>query len=226
MIFLMYNMGNSGGSWFERVCNSHPDVHAWEELHRQMGYAKQSMEAADVYAVEFLRNQIEKWKSIGLIKSFGKQTVDYCKANDGKIVQMYRHPIKVVDHKMGKKTDACRKVGISTGDVFTDHVRFYRSRYEQFQNNSERYPLFRLETLSDHLVNKPRRFSEIMQFITGVEWTDSQVSKVLSVLPTGKKSFDEDHSEIRIWERWNQHQKDVFVENFESIMRKAGYSLP
>lgn len=224
MIFLMFNMGNSGGSWFERVCNSHEDILAWEELHRQLGYVKANMEEADIVAMEHLKKNVDRCKSIGLIKSFGKHTIDYCLSFGGNIVQMFRNPIKVVNHKMGKKIDACRSCGIDCEDVFEAHVKFYSMRYRQFIDRNDKYPLYRLEDLSDAIMNGD--FRNIIESITGIEWDDRQVNRVSSILPSGKKSFEEDDADKAIWKSWDDFEKDMFIKHFKPIMDEMRYEVP
>lgn len=226
MIFLMYNMGNSGGSWFERVCNSRNDIRAWEELHRQLKYEKVDMDEADKIALDFIKQNIGQYTSVGLIKSFGKRTVSYCLDNGGIITQMYRNPIKVINHKMGKKTEACKKCGIECSDIFTAHIRFYKMRYEQFLSNSSKYPTFRLEDLSASIIEDRNQFSFIMKSITGVDWNESQILKAVSVYPLGRSSFEDDRSDVKIWNQWDQEKRKIFLHHFESIMKKAGYSIP
>jgi len=191
-----------------------------------MGYVKVKMDDADKYAVNFLEENKNKFKSVGLIKSFGKRTIDYCLESDGKIVQMFRNPIKVVNHKMGKKTEACKRHNIDCSDIFEAHVKFYSMRYQQFINNSEKYPLYKLEDLSDMIMNKKEEFKFIMEFITGVQWTDKQIHHINNILPCGKSSFSEDNLDITIWDSWNEHQKGVFLEHFEKIMKTTGYGVP
>ena len=224
MIFLMFNMGNSGGSWFERVCNSHEDILVWEELHRQLGYIKANMEEADLVALEHLKRNENRCKSIGLIKSFGKKTVEYCLSSGGNIVQMFRNPIKVVNHKMGKKLDVCRSCGIDCEDVFEAHVIFYSMRYNQFIKQGDKYPIYKLEDMSDAIING--RFRGIIESITGVEWNDKQIKRINKILPNGKNSFKEDRSENVIWNSWDDFEKEVFIKHFKPIMNEVGYKIP
>ena len=225
MIFLMYNMGNSGGSWFERVCNTRKDVNAWEELHRQKEYVKIDMADADQYALDFLKVQSQHVKCVGLIKSFGKKTVEYCKAVDGVITQMYRNPIKVINHKMGKKTDGCKKLGIDCSDIFEAHIKFYRIRYELFQSQSKEYITFRLEDVNS-IHDDIQKFREFLEITTGIEWSGDEVRNAQKVMPYGKTSFADDGLEKIIWGGWDKRQRRMFLENFEHIMSIGGYPIP
>lgn len=236
MIFLMYNMGNSGGSWFERVCNTHPKVHAWEELTRFLGNSPSlNMPEAhrsritDKIATDFLKKKSAEYESVGLIKSFGSRTRDYCLENGGVLVQMFRHPLKVVNHKMGSKKRECLIRGVfdkmdTDAEVFEAHVEYYYSLYRGFHDRG--ILTLRLEDLRDSLHEGTPFFKETIEGVTGVTWSDEQIDNVRSnVLPVNRSSYAPDKHDKAVWESWSGEQRSVFKKYFDDLMPLLGYEV-
>lgn len=240
MIFLMYNIGNSGGSWFEKICNSHPQVHAWEELTRILGNSPPlneeeilRAEKTDTIAVSFLKEQLQKteYKSVGLIKSFGQKTVEFCLQNNGAIVQMFRNPIKVVKNKMYSKRRECLIRGVfkeinTEKEEFEAHVEYYASLYLIFLRRAKKYPLIRLEDLNQSITNGTSYLQDVLQDTTGVAWSDQQIAFIKNnIYPTNKVGFDRDRDDEIAWNSWSDQEHGVFLKYFKDIMIEAGYSI-
>lgn len=239
MIFLIYNMGNSGGSWFENVCNSNPRVRVWEEVLRQTGQLKVLPKEpekrnilSDRLALEFIKKRHEenKYDSVGLIKSFGSETEKYCYKNSGRFIQMYRSPLKVVKYKMYHKKEAClhrNKFDLSNKEnEFEAHVEFYQSLYNKFIRRGERIKTVRLEDLSASLMTDGKYIKNILEYITQIEWPFESISFVKSnVFPRGKQNFKDDDDK-RAWLSWNDREKEVFNKYFKDIMFDLNYRIP
>lgn len=238
-IFLMYNMGNSGGSWFERVCNSNPKIKAWEEILRQLNklelLPKNPVERniqSDKWVLEFLKEKIQenKYETLGFIKSFGPKTERFCLENNGRIVQMFRNPIKVVKYKMYKKRENClyrNKFDISTKEgEFEAHVELYSNFYKKYISREKIYRTIRLEDLNTSLLTDCKYIREVLEYLTNVEWTLNQVFNIKSnVFPRDKQNFIDTDDEIA-WSSWNDKEKEVFRKYFEDIMFHFNYRIP
>lgn len=239
MIFLMYNMGNSGGSWFENVCNSHPKVRAWEEVHRLQNKLHLLPEnpternlQSDEWALKFIKEKSEEneHETVGLIKSFGPRTEEYCLKNKGKIVQMFRNPVKVVQYKMYKKREGClyrNKFDLSDkSSEFEAHVELYSCFYQKYINRESIYKTIRLEDLSASLLTDCTYFKEVLEYVTGQSWTSDQVSNIKSgVYPRNKEGF-EDQDDVTAWFSWNEKEREVFKKYFKEIMAHFNYRIP
>jgi len=193
-VFLMYNMGCSGGSWFEKICNTHPEVRAWEEVARTLGFFGANMlgriqatsidraQATAMYDVVlwFLANQARRHRSVGLIKTFDLAIVDYCLSQGGTVVQMVRNPIKVIGFKYPRAVWTANRNGErqSEIEVFENHVRRYANRYRLYMDRD--YQLIRVEDLSASLAATPAapHFCRTMEYITQVEWNEEAVGRV------------------------------------------------
>jgi hypothetical protein len=231
-------MGNSGGSWFENVCNSHPKVRAWEELTRLLGNSPpinekepgRSQKISKI-TISFLQEQLDKkqYDSIGLIKSFTNETVNFCLKNNGRIVQMFRNPIKVLNSKMYSKKAECiiRNVikDINTKEKeFEAHVEFYSSLYKLFFNRSSTYLTIKLEDINKSISEGSFYFKEIIQYVTGVNWSDDQIKNVKnSIFPRQKNNFNDNKEEEMIWNSWSAREREIFVKYFSNLMKEFNY---
>jgi len=238
-IFLMYNMGNSGGSWFEQVCNSNPRVRAWEEVLRQLNklelLSKNPVERniqSDEWVLEFLKEKIEenKYDTLGFIKSFGPKTEKFCLENNGRIIQMFRNPIKVVKHKMYTKREGClyrNKFDLSNKELeFEAHVELYSCFYKKYIDREKKYQTIRLEDLSTSLLTDCKYIKKILEYLTGIEWSAKLISNIKnSVFPRDKRDFNDRDDEIA-WSLWNKREREVFKKYFKEIMLHYNYRMP
>lgn len=242
-LFLMFNMGASGGSWFESVCNTHPDIHVWEELGRFLGVGYGPMTSEqhverDVHILAFVKQQIKegKWKSIGLIKSFSKPVILYGREVDARFVSMFRHPITVLEMKMGKKTHACERIlgrkPRDEKDIFLGHVLLYKPRYLKYVSDvgTKGWRLIKLEDLDASLKTPDVvSFRETMEYVTRIPWSIADVERVRTkAKPRHAKRPDwwnEDPTR-KIWHSWPVWKKDIFREFFTETLERTGYTLP
>ena len=248
-LFLMINAGNSGGSWFESVCNSHPLVHAWEEVtSRTLKIPKVTAETTVTEAVarqrkvfEFLKEQEAsgQWQSIGLIKGFGYEVLAYCRERGGRVVQQFRHPIKVMYGTRKRPLQPYRWWGREPKDereYFEGHARWMARRYSKFLRRADKYPLQTLEALSASLMGDRSYIRDRMEYITQVEWDDATIERIPSprhrLGAVGDDRWREgypcsaDPSIEEIWALWTAWQRVVFLECFEDIMVRMEYSWP
>lgn len=257
-------MGNSGGTFFECACNLHPLVACWEEQHKRLNLPNsQDWKKRDKVMIRFLRRQMQLNKerkilktfervnqqtvvtkkrnvqSLGFIKSFGPDMVDFVLGEgSGRVVQLCRHPIKVVAWKMGKKKPEARHAlgrSLKTQrDVFEGHVKFYAQRYRIYLDRAGEYRLIRLEDIGASLIGDARYFIDTFEYMTGVEWTAEHIRRVRrKAKPRHRKNwkyprrFQEDNLHHKIWKhRWQGWQKKIFLKYFEQIMKEADYDWP
>lgn len=242
-LFLMFNMGASGGSWFESVCNTHPDIRVWEELGRFLGVGFGPMTSEqhrerDVHILAFVKQQIKegKWKSIGLIKSFSKPVILYGREVGARFVSMFRHPITVLEMKMGKKTHACERIlgykPKGEKDIFLGHVLLYRPRYLKYMSDvkGKGWRLIKLEDLDASLKTPDAvSFRETMEYVTRVSWSVADAEKVRKKAKprhAKRKDWWNDDPTHEVWHGWPTWKKDIFKEFFTEILERAGYTLP
>jgi len=204
-LFLVFCAGCSGGSWLEKVCNTHPQVRAWEEVVRQLGFIGRGLDGRkdannlspaatqEMYKtiIWFLENQSRRHGAVGLIKSFNYQVLDYCLGHDTKVIQLTRNPLKVVGFKYAKT-----EWEMMTGDgeydwlqIFETHVRRYAERYQTYLERAGRFPIIRAEVLSASLMTpEAQYFRQTMESLTRVEWGDDIVAQVKqSAHPRGRE---------------------------------------
>lgn len=223
-VFLMFNMGNSGGEWFKKICNVHEDVCIWQELNHIIGVQDldNQIQLDRVYEFFMEKCRNDSHKTIGLIKAFDDRMIKFCEDNGGVIVQMFRHPIGVVNFKNGHKMTECRHFGHSVLDtpenIFEAHVDYYASRYRTYTLMSERWPLIKLETLKDTIKNDVEGFENLMCDILKVVWNNEHTKKVLQM-----GGLEQDLSHFDIWKSWESWKREIFLEYFEDIMKIHNY---
>ena len=251
-LFLMWNMGSSGGSWFEKVCNIHPDVGAWEEPIRQIitpnseewyerkHWDEDQLRTMSEKTLELFKSfeMSGKWKSIGFVKGFIPYVHEYCLHKNAVIVQMFRNPIKVVSAKFEKKI-------IPTGkwmkkhwgedlDItnkkrwFECHVARYASFYQGFIDKQNENMLIRLEDLNESLRGDYSYFKKTMEHITQVEWDQKFISEVKQLKPYKEKkrsAYKIENSDKALWLQWEKWQVKVFKKYFAHIMEDQKYDF-
>lgn len=224
-IFLMFNMGNSGGKWFQDICNVHEDVMVWQEANHQLKvqYESSSVQVDTVY--NFFMDQFKNSPkhTVGLIKSFDDRLVKLADQTSGKVVQMFRNPIGVVHFKTGHKMQQCLQKGkfksLSTPkETFEAHVDFYRDRYVAYTRYSKTWPLIKLEDLKKSLREDKQYFEETMRMCLQVEWKPEHTQRVVAM-----GGLEEDLSHLKIWQDWEIWKKEIFLEYFKEVMEMHGY---
>jgi len=239
--FLIYCMGNSGGSWLESVLNSRPDILAIEEANRHFFpkvdhssvHSYETMaQAAEAILKAFVElDKNPKYKSIGLIKSFSPEILDYVKSRGGKIFSLFRHPVKVLDKKYGTKVHTILKLyGVETfrsqEELFEAHANYYANRYLEYLNwhQNGQVQLIKLETLSASLSSDKSLIKILLEQISGVVWSQDQIENIaLNYVPQGASHFSEDFSEFLIWESWPAWKREIFIRHFQKVLKLTGY---
>ena len=224
-IFLMFNMGNAGGQYFEDICNTHEDVQIWQEVNHFLGVDKldsstQLDRAYDFFMVQCRRNPK---KTVGLIKTFDERLIKLAGENNGSIMQMFRHPIGIVGFKNSLKMAECKQRGLfeklDTPDkIFEAHVEFYASRYKAYTDNSDKWPVVKLEDLKKSLREGTSYFEDIMKRALKVDWREKHTQRVIAM---GGLEENTDHFEV--WESWSERCKEIFFGYFEDIMKLYHY---
>ena len=229
-ILLIFNMGNSGGKWFEDVCNIHEDVQVWQEANHLLKINKLGRKPQYNIVYDFFMNQYKNnpKKTIGLIKAFDKRLLRFAEQNSGSIIQMFRHPIGVVNFKTGHKMEICEQRGLfdkldTPEKIFEAHVDFYASRYQAYTDNSHKWPVVKLENLKKSLRDKTPYFVETLKNALKVDWRDEHTQKVISLGVNPELSVKEDFSHFDIWKSWEDWKKDIFLKYFENIMKHYNY---
>ncbi len=259
----MFCAGCSGGSWLEKVCNTHPQVRAWEEISRTLGFIGAGLagrrDAADMNddAVEnmyrtiiwFLENQSGRHGTAGLIKTFNHMVLEYGLERDARVIQLTRNPIKVVGFKLAKtEWELGRNRDTNPFSAFETHTKNYAERYQMYLARASKFPIVRTEALSASLVTpEATYFRQVMEDLTQAEWDTEAVERVRQLAhPRGREDipdpdcwksdpFVEFHYGIygkgeprsrgmHTWQRWDNWQRGIFVEYFESIMSALGYN--
>ena len=186
-----------------------------------------------------------------------REIQDYVKARDYRTILLVRDPIKVVGYKMGSKTVFLEhRMGRSFHDereMFVAHLEIYAGHFRKLISRCDSEPLVRLESLSTSLVTPGATyFKGIMEWLTGLEWTDEHVDLVRQHAKPRKRghvpdpdcwmpdgyieanypspfSPDDKHADrwpsrgAHTWEKWDDWQRRAFLEKFERIMFSLGY---
>lgn len=187
-LFLEYNMGNSGGSWFADALNTYPGVHVLEEPRRKLGYhpAPEGMTDRDLQKIllDYLREQEAggEWQVVGYVKGFRGEILKYCEEKGGRVMQQFRNPIKVLHGTRKRVAQPTRWWGRPPADeheYFEGHVRWMARRYARYLDRAGKYPLVRLEDLSASLVTPDAEyFRRTMEYATQLDWDSAAVQRV------------------------------------------------
>lgn len=224
-IHLMFNMGNAGGKYYEDICNIHEDVQIWQEANHFLGVDKldNDTQSNKVYIFFMEQWRLNPKKTIGLIKAFDERLIKLAEDTGGSIMQMFRHPIGIVGFKNGHKMAECEHRGLfdklDTPDkIFEAHVEFYASRYVAYTDNSDKWPVVKLEDLKKSLREDCSYFEGIMKKALKVDWMPEHTQKVIAM---GGLEENTDHFEI--WQSWSDRWKEIFLGYFEDIMKLYHY---
>ena len=224
-VFLMFNMGNSGGKWFEDICNIHEDVEVWQEANHylKVDHLDNQLQLDRVYDFFMEQYKTNQNKTIGLNKAFDERLVKFAGTVGGSIMQMFRHPIGVVNFKIGHKMGECQKRGMfdkidTPKKKFEAHTEFYASRYQTYTDNSHKWPIIRLEDLKNSIVKETPYFVNTMKKALKVDWQPKHTKKVINM-----GGLKEDFSHLKIWEDWDDWKKKIFLKYFEKLMRTHNY---
>lgn len=180
-IFLMYNTGRSGGTWFTNACNLHPEVQVWGEIKASLpGFCRETRLEESVLLDKYIRDQFESNPNttIGIIKCFYKQQREFCKEKSGRVVQSLRNPINIVVGKMGDKTKDCAAKAATVQEVFEKHIQFYASHFRKYIVRSGEWPIIKLEEMNESLRNKTPLFKKTFEYFTQVGWTQDIIDEV------------------------------------------------
>jgi len=249
-LFLMWNMGNSGGSWFESICNVHPKVGAWEEPIRQIikPLSKEWKDRKE-WGVNKKLNMAEKkfeifkdleksgnWETIGFVKSFRPYIHEYCIVREAVMVQMFRNPMKVVANKFEKKGTDTKKwmkrhwnVDLDINNKkqwFEGHCARFADLYQQYLDRQDNNMLIRLEDLSDALYKDKPYFKNTLEHITQVDWNKDVINKVKKLKKyksNNKGNHSRDNSKDALWLKWKDWQLKIFKKYFDEIMKDQKY---
>ena len=224
-VLLVFNMGNSGGKYFEDICNCHEDVQVWQEANHllkvdtlDIGY-----QFSAIYDFFMHQYKTNKKKTIGLIKAFDNRLIKFTESINGSIIQMFRHPIGVVDFKNGHKMHECQQRGLfkkldTPEKIFEAHVDFYASRYQSYTNNAYKWPVVKLEDIKKSLREDTSYFKDLMKKSLKVDWLPIHTRRVLVM-----GGLEEDMSYFDIWKSWENWKKDIFLKYFLDIMKLYEY---
>lgn len=224
-VLLVFNMGNSGGKYFEDICNSHDDVQVWQEanhfLHVETIENRYQLDA--VFGFFMAQYENNPKKTIGLIKAFDDRLIRFAEDKGGSIIQMFRHPIGVVHFKTGHKMVECKRRGLfdkldTPEKIFEAHVEFYASVYQAYIDNAYKWPIVKLEDLKKSLREDSFYFEETMKKSLKVDWLPKHTKKVI-----GMGGLEENYSHFGIWESWAYWKKRIFLKYFQRLMRLCQY---
>lgn len=224
-IFLMFNMGNSGGKWLQDICNVHEDVQVWEEANHylKVNHLEGQIQLDAVYKFFMEQYQSSKKKTLGLNKAFDDRLVKFAERFGGSIMQMFRHPVGVVNFKNGHKMAECKLKGLfdkldTPEKIFEAHVDFYAFRYREYTENAHKWPVVKLEDLKKSLRERTPYFEDVMKKALKVDWLPKHTKKVISM-----GGLNDDKSHFDIWESWEDWKKDIFLKYFQGIMKLYMY---
>lgn len=257
--FLMYNMGNSGGSWLASALNTYPGVHILEEPRRKLGYHPTPEGMTDQGLQKILLNYLRKqeasgkWQVVGYIKGFRRGILQYCVERGARVLQQFRHPIKVLYGTRKRVAQPARWWGRppeNEQEYFEGHVCWMAVRYRKYLSRISEYPLVRLEDLSASLLTPNADFfRDTMEYATQCEWDRAAVDRVRSLaqprhrIGAGPQDLFKEgfvHPQYRkrvwpelidppietIWQHWAEWQHEIFLREFEEVMIAADYSWP
>lgn len=188
-ILLMYNVGNSGGSWMEAVLNSHPDVQVWEEPRRHLKLPKPgeglTNEQIQVVLVKQLVEWMgeKKWGCVGFIKGFRPvvEKAAFCLSDNVIFAQQFRHPIKVI-HGTRKRSKQPRnywgREPVGEKEYFIGHVGWQARRYRKYLARCNSIATLRLEKLSRSLASNCVYITRALEYMTGLMWTGKQIENI------------------------------------------------
>jgi len=252
-LFLMYNTGNSGGSWMGDVISSHPKCTAMEEPRRKLDLPKVgpdfTMQQLQATLFNVLRKHEREGEAFGFIKGFREEILEYVLDKGGTVTQQTRHPVRVL-HGTRKRTIKARsywgRAPKNEIEQFQGHVRHMAGRYRAFIDRSDQFRLFRLEDLMVSLYGPRQYFAYVLELVTQIEWTKEDIERAAQVRPRHRlnapadRLWDFDYEEnsrltwdkrrdppvSAIWEHWEGWQKAEFSEQFGGICRHLRYSTP
>ncbi len=224
-ILLMFNMGNSGGKYFEDICNTHEDVQIWQEANHllKVDHLETPVQFDRVYAFFMKQYEENKKKTIGLIKAFDHRLIGLAERTGGSIMQMFRHPVGVVGFKTGHKMAECEQRGLfdkldTPEKIFEAHVDFYASIYNSYTKNAHKWPVVKLEDLKKSLRERTPYFEDVMKKALKVDWQPKHTKKVINM-----GGLEENRDHFDIWKSWEDWKKDIFLKYFQEIMKLYMY---
>lgn len=232
-IILVFNMGHSGGRWFQDVCNIHPDVQLWQEANHYLKVTHLDTKVQLDKVYEFFMEQYKKSSmgTIGLIKAFDYRLIRFCEEKEGSIIQMYRNPIGVVNAKIGKKMDECRSRNIikdleSERGIFEAHVEFYAYNYSEYLKNSDKWPIIKLEDLNIDISEDGSYFKKTTEKYLKIKWEKDHIDKIgdLSKIKGDlSRAYSKHISDQDIFESWPDWKKEIFIRYFKNLITECGY---
>lgn len=209
--FIQRNPGHSGGWWFLKVCNLHPDVLVYGELSGSdgpPGVWNGDYATSDERLVGFLQG-VEKsgsCESLGLVKAHTGGADKFCREHGGRIVQVVRNPIAILAEKDRSYWAAVQNdkmpshltahlsylEGALGRPVETQRDHFegmlhWTSRPEgvfwKFIHKREKWVTVRLEDLNFSLGTDMHLFRRFMEYVTQVKWSRDLVARVRDEMP-------------------------------------------
>lgn len=245
--FLVYCIGNSGGSWLQDVLNTHPAVKCWEEPRRKLNLT------GDIQGqlLDYLQSYDGPKESIGYIKGFRDEIVAFVEDSGGRIIQLMRNPVQVIHGKRNRKDKATAWWGRepeNEAEFFEGLVCQEARRYRKFMAQSYKYPLIRLEDLSHSILYKNGFIHQVLRYLTQVSWApeESLAGDFRYIWPHYRRgltfaemfapSYEKDYkapfekrvdpSAAEIWTHWELWQREIFRREFTAIMLNGRYELP
>lgn len=177
--FLMDNVGRSGGTWFSRTCNMHPEIKLWptsvEDARRIVGDLKGEERKKVFFDHVKELYRISPETTTGLIKNNRKTIIDFCKVHHGRMVVTLRNPIGVV---IGGTFVAKPHPNETPMQLYDRYLNRFAMRFKSFVSRGKNYPLYRLEDINESLRIDGFYFKKIFEHFTQVEWNQDLIEKV------------------------------------------------
>lgn len=228
-------MGHSGGRWLQDIFNKHQDVQMWQEANHylKVDHLETNRQLDAVY--EFFIDQLKSntKRVLGLIKSFDERIIGLCDELGGSIFQMYSHPVSVLDAKAGKKNKDCSSAGLlvlpgTEEEIFKAHALYYASIYRTYLDRSCKWPIIKLEDLNKSINSDFIFFREFSNQIFDIEWDSillKEIKDMYEIKGDLSRAYSEHLPSHDIFERWPKWKRSVFIEAFNDILDRSGYSI-
>jgi hypothetical protein len=256
-LFLVFGPGHSGTAWFSEVCNQHPAVKSMAEACHELEFdCRAPANVWDAEMMHFLYRCLrsKEYQSVGFVKGFRQGVMKFVLASDGRVIQLIRNPIEVVDFKFkrsiggdGFQAEAAERylgrAPQSDLDYFEGQVLRYANTFNQFRERASRFPLVRIEDLDYSLYTNGQYFKLVMEHLTQVPWSPQLIAHIRDNIAPGDEDqldgeqftwppqrrpygWQEDPSPRWAWECWSKKQRELFIHYFNSFMVWADYGYP